>query len=135
MTLDEVHLLDRLEPDVLPHDLGCDQDHRRAIAVGLVKPVDEVEAAGAAAPGAGGKTARKLSFGAGREGTGLLVPHMDPVDLAAVDGVRDPVQRVADDAVAPLYASCLQRLDQQIPYSFTHSGASPVALSSKLGSP
>ena len=116
-TSTEVDLLDRLEPDVLPNDLGRDQDDRRAIAVGLVKPVDEVEAAGAAAAGAGGQTAGELRLGPGREGAGLLVPHVDPFDLAAVDGVRDPVQRVADDAVAPLHAGCLQRLDQYIGHS------------------
>ncbi len=48
----------------------------------------------------------------GREGAGLLVPHMDPIDLAAIDGVGDPVQRVADDPVAPPHAGRLQRLDQ-----------------------
>jgi len=32
----EIDLLDRLEPDVLPHDLGRDQDDRRAVAIGLV---------------------------------------------------------------------------------------------------
>ena len=45
----EIDLLDRLEPNVLPHDLGCDQDDGRAVAIGLVEAVDEVEAAGAAA--------------------------------------------------------------------------------------
>jgi hypothetical protein len=28
---------------------------------------------------------------------GLLVPHVDPIDLAPVDGVGDPVQCVTDD--------------------------------------
>jgi hypothetical protein len=107
----EVDLLDRLEPDVLPHDLGRDQDNRRAIAVGFVKPVDEVEAAWAAATGAGRQIAGELRLGPGREGAGLLMPHVHPVDLAEIDGVRDPVQRVADDAVAPFHAGCLKCFD------------------------
>ena len=80
--LTEVDLLDRLEPNVLPHDLGRDQDDRRAIAIGLVKPVDEVEAAGTATAGAGCQIAGELRLGPGREGAGLLVPHMHPFDLA-----------------------------------------------------
>ena len=45
----EVDLLDRFEAQVLPHDLGRDQDDRRAVAIGFVEAVDEVETAGAAA--------------------------------------------------------------------------------------
>src|ERR1700730_13490466 len=40
----EIDLLDRLEADIVPDDLRRDQDDRRAIAVGLVEAVDEVEA-------------------------------------------------------------------------------------------
>src|SRR5207248_9321360 len=58
-----------------------------------------------------------------REGAGLFMPHMDPIDLAAVDGVSDPVHRVADDPVARLHAGCLQRIDQYIGYPFGHSGS------------
>src|SRR5580698_6284338 len=47
--------------------------------------------------------------------------HMDPLDVALMDGVGDAVERVADDAVAPLYADGLQRLDQYIGYPFAHS--------------
>jgi hypothetical protein len=101
--VDEVDLLDRFEAQVLAHDLACDQDDRGRVAIGLVEPVDEVETAGAARACAGGEAAGELSFGPGRERSGLLVPHMDPLDCAAVDGVSDLVQRVAHDPVAPLY--------------------------------
>ena len=124
----EIDLLDRFESQILPHDLGRDQDDRRAVAIGLVEPVDEVEAAGTAAACAGRQTAGELRFGPRREGAGLLVPHMDPIDLAAIDGVGDPVQRVADDAVARLHAGCLQRLDQYIGYSFAHVAPSPAVV-------
>src|SRR5947209_15649021 len=48
-----VNLLDRLKPQVLPHDLSRNQDYRRAIAIGFIEAVDEVETAGAAASCAG----------------------------------------------------------------------------------
>jgi hypothetical protein len=43
---------------------------------------------------------------------GQPLPHMYPIDLAAVDGVSDPIHRVADDSVAGLHAGRLQRFDQ-----------------------
>jgi len=52
---------------------------------------------------------------------------MDPFDFAAVDGVRDLVQRVANDSVAPLHAGGLQRFDQYVGDSFAHSGTSRVS--------
>ena len=73
-----------------------------------------MEAAGAAGTGTGYELARELRFRARREGARLLMAHMDPLDLALADGVGDAVKRVADDAVAPLYAGCLQCFDQYV---------------------
>jgi hypothetical protein len=53
--------------------------------------------------------------------------HVHPIDLAAIDGVGDPVQRVADDPVAIPHAGCLQRVDHQISHSMTHSRNSRIA--------
>jgi hypothetical protein len=64
------------------------------------------------------------SFGAGCEGPGLFVPHMDPLDCTTVDGVNDPVQRVAHDPVASFHAGSLQRFDQYVRYAFAHCGPS-----------
>ena len=89
-------------------------------AIGFVEAVDEVETAGAARACARGEAAGELSFSARRERSGLLAPHMDPLDCAAVDGMSDLVQRVAHDAVAPLHTGSLQRFDQYLGYSFGH---------------
>ena len=64
------------------------------------------------------------SFGAGCEGPGLFVPHMDPLDCTTVDGVNDPVQRVAHDSVASFHAGSLQRFDQYVRYAFADCGPS-----------
>jgi hypothetical protein len=53
--------------------------------------------------------------------------HLDPIDLAAIDGVSDPVQRLADDAVAAPHAGCLQRFDNQISHSLAHCGTTRFA--------
>src|SRR6202011_4439114 len=93
----EVNLLDGLEPQVVPHDLGRNQDEGCAIAIGFIEAIDEVKTAGAAGSCAGREIPREQRLCPRREGAGLLVPHMDPIDLTAVDGVSDPVHRVADN--------------------------------------
>ena len=55
-----------------------------------------------------------------RKGAGFLVPHMDPLDLAFLYGVGDPVQRVADDPIAVLHPGGLQGLDENIRHPFAH---------------
>ena len=100
------------------------RNERRTIAIGFIEAVDEVQAAGATGTGTGHKLSSELPFRARREGTSLLMAHMDPLDLALMDGVGDAVKRVADDPVAPLYAGCLQCFDQYIRHSFAHNGTS-----------
>jgi hypothetical protein len=46
--------------------------------------------------------------------------HVNPIDVALVNGVGDPVQCVANDSVAGLYTSGLQRFYQYIGYSLAH---------------
>src|SRR6202035_1038899 len=101
---DEIDLLDRIEAYVLAHHLGSDQDDRCTIAIGFIEAIDEVEAAGAAGTGTGHKLPSELPCRARCEGAGLLMAHMDPLDLALTDSVGDAVKRVADDSVASLYA-------------------------------
>jgi hypothetical protein len=108
----EVDFLDRFEPDILADNLRCDQDDRRAVAVGFVETVDEVQTAGTAASSAGRQAAGEQRFSLSGESACLLVPHVDPVDLAAIDRVRDPVQRVADDPIASPHTRSFQRFDQ-----------------------
>ena len=62
-----------------------------------------------------------MRLGAGREGGDLLVPDMDPLDLALpAERVGQPVQAVADDAVDPLDAGCGEGFGELIGHSFRH---------------
>ncbi len=79
-----------------------------------------MQAARAAASCAGRQTTGELRLGLRCERAGFLMPHMDPIDLAEINGVGEPVQRVADDAIAVLHAGRLQRLDHDVGYSFGH---------------
>ena len=107
-----IDLLDRIEPEVLPYDLGCDQDDRGAVTVSFIQAVDEMETARAACSRACREPTGKQRFGRCGEGAGLFMTHVDPIDLAAIDGVSDPVQGISDNSVACLHAGCLQRFHQ-----------------------
>ena len=96
----EVDLLGKLHAQLRGDDLAGDQDHRRAVALGLVDAVDEVQAARSAGAGAGGQASADVGLGARGEGRRFFVAHVDPLDLAAMDGVGDMVEGVADDAIA-----------------------------------
>ena len=75
--------------------------HARAVAV--EQAVDEMQVARPAAARADRELAGQVGLGAGRESGGLLVPDMDPLDLALpAHRVGEAVQAVADEAVDPL---------------------------------
>ncbi len=77
--------------------------------------IDEVEIAGAAAPGANGERAGEMRFSARCESGNLLVPDMDPFDLVLpADRIGDPVQAVANDAIDALDASRCQGVGELI---------------------
>ncbi len=69
------------------------------------EPVDQVEVAGPTAAGADGQRAGEMRFGAGSEGRGFLVPHVDPVD------VPDASKRSEGFAAMPVSTVCFSQLD------------------------
>ena len=100
-----VGLLEVAGADLGAGDVGGDGQHRGHAAVGVEQPVDEVQVAGAAAAGADRQLAGELGLRPGREGRGLFVADVHPLDLAATaDGVGHRVEAVADDPVNALDA-------------------------------
>jgi len=61
--------------------VGGERHDRHAAALAVEQAVDQVEVARPAASGADRELAGEMGFGAGGEGRGLLVAHVDPVDL------------------------------------------------------
>src|SRR5260370_30209832 len=51
----EIHFLNEIESKLTSHHLACDENDRRAIAVCLIQPVDEMQAARSATAGHGGQ--------------------------------------------------------------------------------
>jgi hypothetical protein len=92
----------KLNPKLASHHLARDQDDRRAIAVRLIQPVDEMQAARSTAAGHGGQAVHQKRFGLCRIGTRLLVAHVDELDVTATQTGGKRVQRVPHDAVAIL---------------------------------
>jgi hypothetical protein len=75
--------------------------------------LNEVQIAGTAAAGADRELTRQMRLGTSREGRNLLVPDVDPLDLAlAAERVGEPVQAVADNAIDPLHAGCGENLGE-----------------------
>jgi len=81
----------------------------------IEQAIDEVQIAGPAAAGTNGELTRQMRLGTGREGRDLLVPNVDPLDLAlSPQSVGEAVEAIADNAIDPLDASRGQRLDELI---------------------
>ena len=69
--------------------------------------------------GAGGQASADVgTLAPGGEGRRLFVAHVDPLDLAAMDGVGDMVEGVADDAIAMADAGGFQGFPTTISATF-----------------
>ena len=91
--------------DLGRRDVRGDREHRDARAVAVEQAIDEVQIARPAAARADGELAGQMRLGAGRERRDLLVPDMDPLDLALpAQRVGQAVEAIADDAIDPLDA-------------------------------
>src|SRR5580658_5473385 len=100
---------------LLAWNLGGDGQHRHAAAVAIVKAVDQVQVARATASRAYGNLAGKLALGTGGKGGGLLMAHMHPFNLlVSANGVGDPIERVAGDAINTFHPSLGQGCDEHL---------------------
>jgi hypothetical protein len=73
----------------------------------IKQAVDEVKIAWSATSRAGSELAGQMRLATSGESRDLLVPNMDPLDLAlAAKRVRQPVETVADNAINSLNTSC-----------------------------
>jgi hypothetical protein len=113
-------------PAPISADGICARDcqHRHARPVAVEQAVDQVQVSWPAASGADRELSRQMRLGAGRKGGDLLVPDMDPFDLAlASDRVGQPVEAVANDAVDPLDTGRCEDFRELIGDGFCHSCA------------
>src|SRR5215467_10714014 len=87
----------------------------------IKEPVDQVQITWPATAGADRERVGQVRLRACREGGGLLVPHVDPVDRSfRSQCVYDAVERVPGDAVDAPNAGGMQDIDKQMGYSVRH---------------
>src|ERR1700737_3770624 len=102
-------------------DLRRNGKHWHTRPLTVERAIDEVQIAGAAAPGADRKLSCQMRLGAGRESCDLLVPYMHPFYLAlATDRIGQSIQAVADDAIYPLHTGCSEGLCRLVSNCFGH---------------
>ena len=118
-------LLEVARPDLGPRDVRHDGEHRGAVAIAVVQPVEKVEAAWARGAQDGGRVSRDLGVGPSGEGAGLLVADVDEAQLAIgpADGVGDGVGRVADHAIHVANASPQHQVDEFVCDRLRHRDA------------
>jgi len=73
----------KLKSKFASHHLARDQDDRRAIAVRLIQPVDEMQAARSTAAGHRGQAIHQKRFALRCKGTRLLMAHVNELDITA----------------------------------------------------
>ena len=110
-----MRLLEIAAADFARWNVRGDCQHRRAAALRVIKTVDQMQIAGTAGAGTHRELARDLRLPRRREGRGLLMPDMHPVDrLAHAQRFGEPVEAVADDAIDSFHARDFKRLDDLV---------------------
>ena len=98
--------------DFLTGDLGGDCQDRRAAAMAIIKPVNEVHVPGPATSGTHRQLAGHMGLRPGREGGRFLVTHADSLNvLALADFLQQAIKRIAHHPVNPFHAGGDQRFD------------------------
>src|SRR6516164_6473657 len=91
-----MRLLEIATADFDARNLRGDRENRHARTVSIKQTVDQMQVARTATAGANGERAGQMSLGAGGKGGGLLVPGMNPFDVAALaQRIGDPIETVA----------------------------------------
>ena len=103
-----VRLLKIAGADLTTGNMRCDRQHGGHTAMTIIQSVDQVQVAGTATACAYRQLARQLRLGAGRKGSRLFVPVMDPFDLLiSSQFIRNAVEGIPYHSVdAAYYPAC-----------------------------
>jgi hypothetical protein len=107
-------------------DMRRDRKNGNATAMAVEKAVDQVKVARAAAACADRKLARQMRFSTRGECCAFLVTRVDPFDSThSPEGVRQAVERIADDAVNVLDACQLENASNVVGRGHGHGSDLP----------
>ena len=85
-----------------------------------------MQAAGTAGACAGGQLPADQRVGPGGKRGHLFMAHMHPVDVAAMDGIGDVIEGVADDPVTVAHTGRLQGFNDNFGNALAHDRTSTV---------
>jgi hypothetical protein len=124
----ELHVLLRIGADEVVVLQAGDGEHGLAVELGVVKPVQEMQAAGPGSGEAHAELAGVFRVPAGHERRGLLVSHLDEADPvgALAQRFHDPVDAVPGQAENDLYVPVEQPFDEEIRSSGRCHGVAPL---------
>src|SRR5262249_664189 len=95
--------------------------YRYARAMTIEQSINQVQVPWSTAARAHSQAPSEVRFGTGCECRHLLVPHVNPLDLAlSPQCIGDSVEAVADDPVNPPHAHERENLDELISYGPGH---------------
>ena len=123
----ELDVLLRVGVDEIVELQPSDGENRLAIELGVIEPVEQMDAARSGCCETDAEPTRPLGIGAGVERGGLLVPHLDEADAVLADPQRfdDAVDAVPRHSENDVHAPFDQRFHKHVAGSFlTHLGSS-----------
>ena len=107
--------------DFAAGNLCGDGQDGNAAAMTVVKAIDQMQVARAAASGANRQLASEMGFGSGGERRRLFMSHLNPLMLLSnANRICNSVERVARNSIDPFHASISKNLYQQFGYCFSH---------------
>src|ERR1700688_919535 len=114
-----VGLLKISAPDFIAWNLRRNGENRNTAAMAVVEPIDQMQVTGTAATGAYRQTPCEMRFRTSSKRRRLFVPYVNPLNsFACANRIRDPVERVATNAVDSRNSRFRQYIHQQVCYVF-----------------
>src|ERR1700692_3297350 len=114
-----VGLLKISAPDFIAWNLRRNGENRNTAAMAVVQPIDQMQVTRTAATGADCQPPCEMRFRASSKRRRLFMPYVNPLNsFACANRIRDPVERVAGNAVDSRNSRFRQHIHQQVCYVF-----------------
>jgi hypothetical protein len=118
-----VGLLKISAPDFIAWNLRRNGENRNTAAMAVIEPIDQMHVTGTATASADCQTPCEMCFRSSSKRCRLFMPYVNPLNsFACANRIRDPVKRVAGNAVNSLNSCFRQYIDQQVCYVFPGHG-------------
>src|SRR6202162_2982200 len=114
-----VGLLKISATDFIAWNLRRNCENRNTAAMAVVEPIDQMQITGTATASADRQTPCEMRFRSSSKRRRLFMPYVNPLNsFAYANRIRDPVERVAGNAVDSRNPCFRQHIHQQVRYVF-----------------